>query len=293
MGDSVVRKLLAFPSYCHTGLVVFLLGISAWRYLVRRCSQNTYVGQDGSSAGDHRSLMFRSFNPHLLSFLLSHNQRLPLSPSSDQLFHRSPIASSCAPHVLEQTSSWGANETHAPQFHRAYCGFPASLPALCHQVWVLCLFSLMGSLQTLLPLSSGFHQKDYLASHGPYNYVRPKRRFHDLPGEPEEPCCVWQAENIDVLARPCIVDGSLAGAAGRLFVSCLHNSATSANFFSTASCRHLQQPWDKAILLPDRMCWRLSLTVLQRGWSNWWRFQGQGSVSYVARIRKLSLAWGI
>lgn len=71
-----------------------------------RCSQNTFVSLEGSSVGDHRSLMFPSFNPstspgggarqgslpamcyldilgpHHLSSILSHKQKLPSSASS-------------------------------------------------------------------------------------------------------------------------------------------------------------------------------------------------------------------
>lgn len=150
--------------------------------MVHRCSQNTYVVLNGSSAGDHRSLMFHSFN---LYQWWSDGGDVTLPPPADvlgpilppqpqpeaaffcplsQLFHRSPMTSSCAPHVSEQTSGWGAKEAPAPLFHGAYCGFPASLPALCRPFWELCLFSFMGSLQMLLPSDKEFHQKDRLVS---------------------------------------------------------------------------------------------------------------------------------
>lgn len=155
-------------------------------------------------------LVMCSFNPHLLP--------------SDQLFRRSPMAGSCTHHVLEQTSSWGANETHALHFHRAYCGFPprfrswASSRPSSH--WAV------GSTRRTILLAV-----DYITMSG-------QRDVSTISLENLRSLAVFDRRGMfcPALAK---LKKRLAAAAGRLFASCLHNSATSASFFSTASRHHL------------------------------------------------------
>lgn len=103
-----------------------------------RCYQNTFVSLDGSSAGDHRSLMFCSFNPSTSPGGGARQGSLPVTPCcpamcylalttypSSSAASRSclsqppqpaPMVCSCAPHISKQTSSSGTNEAPAPHF---------------------------------------------------------------------------------------------------------------------------------------------------------------------------------